>query len=101
MLIKSLLTTDNQFNSTEELIQWIQQRNRDVKVSVEAIPFKNMEGWYQDAEGSLRHNSGRFFSIQGINVQTDYGQVNDPLLISLKWAIWVSLPKSLMEFFTF
>ena len=51
MLIKSLLTTDNQFNSTEELIQWIQQRNRDVKVSVEAIPFKNMEGWYQDAEG--------------------------------------------------
>lgn len=77
MLIKSLLTTDNQFNSTEELIQWIQQRNRDVKVSVEAIPFKNMEGWYQDAEGSLRHNSGRFFSIQGINVQTDYGQVNE------------------------
>ena len=77
MLIRSLLTTENQFNSTEELIQWIQQRNQDVKVSVESIAFKDMEGWHQDTEGCLRHNSGRFFSIQGIKIQTDYGQINE------------------------
>lgn len=77
MLIRSVLTTENQFNSTEELIQWIQQRNRDVKVSVESIAFKDMEGWHQDAEGCLRHNSSRFFSIQGIKIQTDYGQINE------------------------
>ena len=31
-----------------------------------------MEGWYVDSCGSLRHNSGKFFSIEGIHVETDY-----------------------------
>ena len=72
-MIHSLLTTDNPINSTESIRQWIEQRNREVQVDVKLIPFKEMTGWYVDEEGSLRHNSGRFFSIQGIHVETDYG----------------------------
>ena len=72
-MIHSLLTTDNPINSTESLRQWIEQRNREVQVDVQLIPFSEMQGWYVDEEGSLRHNSGRFFSIQGIHVETDYG----------------------------
>lgn len=72
-MIKSLLTTDNPINSTEELKNWIEQRNREVQVNVELIPFDQLEGWHIDGEGSLRHNSGKFFSIQGIHVETDYG----------------------------
>lgn len=77
MLIKSLLTTSNPFNSTEELINWIECRNQEVQVSVKTIPFAEMQGWYLDSEGCLRHQSGRFFSIQGIKVQTDYGSINE------------------------
>lgn len=77
MLIKSLLTTENKFNSTAELIEWIKRRNREVQVSVETIPFAEMEYWHQDKDGSLHHKSGRFFSIQGIKVQTDYGKINE------------------------
>lgn len=77
MLIKSLLTTENKFNSTVELIEWIERRNREVQVSVETVPLAEMEGWYQDKDGSLHHKSGRFFSIQGIKVQTDYGRINE------------------------
>ena len=72
-MIRSLLTTDNPINSTEELRQWIAQRNRDVKVDVQLIPFCEMAGWHVDDGGCLRHDSGRFFSIQGIHVETDYG----------------------------
>jgi len=72
-MIHSLLTTDNPINSTAALHEWIEQCNHDVNVDVELIPFSKMEGWYVDKDGNLRHNSGRFFSIQGIHVETDYG----------------------------
>lgn len=76
-MIHSLLTTENPINSTEKLRAWIEQRNREVQVNVKLIPFREMDGWYVDEEGSLRHNSGRFFTIQGIHVDTDYGDVHN------------------------
>lgn len=72
MLIKSLLKTENTIHSTTEIRQWIEERNRDVKVNVERVPFSALEKWYLDEDGSLRHASGKFFSIQGIHVETDY-----------------------------
>lgn len=73
-MIHSLLTTDNPINSTDSLREWIEQRNREVEVDVKMIPFKEMEGWRIDENGSLRHNSGKFFSIEGIHIETDYGK---------------------------
>ena len=73
MIIHSLLTNDNPFNSTDEIRQWIRQRNREVVVDVKQIPFSEMKMWHSDADGSIHHDSGRFFSIVGIDVQTDYG----------------------------
>lgn len=35
MIIKSLLTENNPFNSSQELKDWIVQRNREVTVNVE------------------------------------------------------------------
>ena len=76
-MIHSLLTIENPINSTESIRQWIEQRNHEVQVNVKFIPFKEMDGWYVDDEGSLRHKSGRFFSIQGIHIETDYGDVHN------------------------
>lgn len=75
MLIRSLLTVENPFNSTDEIKSWIAERNRVVKVEVEQIPFKEMKGWHSEKDGSIHHDSGRFFSIVGIDVKTDYGDV--------------------------
>ena len=52
-MIHSLLTTDNPINSTEQLRSWIEQRNREVQVDVQLIPFKEMDGWYVDAEKAV------------------------------------------------
>jgi oxidase EvaA len=84
MITKSLLVDYNPFNTTEELKKWILQRNREVQVEIEQIPFADMKGWHIGLDGSLHHDSGRFFSIQGIDVYTDYGNVNNwrqPIII--------------------
>lgn len=73
MIIRSLLTNKNPFNSTEEIKAWIERRNREVEVKVEKIPFADMKMWHSESDGSIRHDSGRFFSIVGIDVRTDYG----------------------------
>ena len=73
MIIRSLLTNKNPFNSTDEIRQWIERRNREVEVKVEKIPFAEMNMWHSGEDGSIRHDSGKFFSIVGIDVQTDYG----------------------------
>ena len=35
-----------------------------------------MAGWHIDDDGCLRHDTGRFFSVQGIHVETDFGHVS-------------------------
>ena len=68
-LIRSLLTTTNPFNSTEEILAWIERRNREVQVDVAQVPFAELKGWHFDEEtGNLCHQSGKFFSIVGIDV---------------------------------
>ena len=74
MITNSLLTTSNPFNSTEEIRQWINNRNREVRVKVDRIPFAEMKMWHSEKDGSIHHDSGRFFSIVGIDVKTDYGK---------------------------
>ena len=76
MILRSLLTSENHFNTTAEIRQWIKRRNCEVEVKVEKIPFAEMKMWHSEEDGSIRHDSRRFFSIVGIDVKTDYGESN-------------------------
>ena len=64
-MLRSLVQTHNVLNPTEDIRQWIATRNHEVGVSVEQIPFDEMDGWKIEADGSLHHQSGKFFSIEG------------------------------------
>lgn len=78
LFLRSALTVENPFNGTQQVLQWIQERNRQVKVRVDRIPFSQMKSWSFDPEHNrLAHLSGSFFSIEGINVQTNVGPVQD------------------------
>ena len=75
-LIRSLLTTNNPFNSTDEVLAWIERRNREVKVNIEGVPFSRLNGWRFDPDtGNLCHESGKFFSIVGIDVYKNQGGI--------------------------
>jgi dTDP-4-dehydro-6-deoxy-alpha-D-glucopyranose 2,3-dehydratase len=75
--LKSALTTANPFNSTEQILEWLRIRNNDVSVNIERIKFNEMKDWFIDeATIKIQHVSGRFFSIEGIRVNTNWGTVS-------------------------
>lgn len=75
-MIKSLLAINSSISTDAEIANWIKQRNTEVEVKIERQPLAQLDGWHFDENMSLRHNSGKFFSIEGIHVETDYGKVN-------------------------
>jgi oxidase EvaA len=75
IFLLSASTEKNPFNTTQEVLTWINKQNQDIKVDVKQIPFSDLKGWSFDADGNLRHVSGKFFSIEGLSVETNYGNV--------------------------
>ena len=74
--LKSALTEENPFISTDEVREWLKQRNEAVHVKIEQVKFADMKQWYTaPQDGSIRHESGRFFSIEGVRVRTNWGNV--------------------------
>ena len=78
LFLKSALTQDNPFVSTAEVKKWLVQRNSEVKVRIEKIRFGDLQKWGFDlSSGNLGHESGKFFSIEGVRVQTNAGAVKE------------------------
>ena len=76
LFLRSALTMENPYHSTEQVLDWIREQNRKILVNVRQVPFAEMlPTWQFDADGNLRHASGKFFSIEGIRVRTNYGAV--------------------------
>jgi oxidase EvaA len=74
--IHSALQTEGEFISTASLVGWIEAQRQKVLVNVEIIPFKKLINWSFDPDtGNLLHTSGRFFSIEGIEVKTNSGKI--------------------------
>lgn len=75
--LKSALTDTNPFISTLEVIDWLKNRNNAIKVNVNKIPFQKLDDWLFDEKlGVLKHKSNRFFTIEGIHVETNWGKIN-------------------------
>lgn len=52
--------------------RWFDERRRAIRMDVERIAFADLERWgFQPGTGNLVHDSGRFFSVEG--VQARYG----------------------------
>jgi len=74
--LKSALTEENPFISTNDVMLWLRERNDAVKVNINKIKFKDLNQWaFSESRYNLKHNTGRFFSIDGIQVNTNYGSI--------------------------
>lgn len=76
-MIKSLLSFDAGNCSVDSISSWLADRNRETYVAIERVPFKSLDKWEVLPDNSLRHSSGKFFSIEGIRVMTDYPEPNE------------------------
>lgn len=57
-----------------DLAGWLDQRRRSNPSTVERVPFTALDGWeFAPGTGDLVHATGRFFSVHGLRVRTDYG----------------------------
>ena len=73
-MLKSALTTEGTRHSFEEIVVWLDELRTATAAEVQPIPWRELEGWsFDESTGNLLHDSGRFFSIKGIRVQTNWG----------------------------
>lgn len=59
------------FMSTQDILSWMKQQNDEVVSNIKQVALTEMKGWsYRDDR--IRHDSGKFFSIDGIRINTNY-----------------------------
>lgn len=75
IFLKSAFENEGFFMSTPKVLEWLKAQNEKVSVEINRIDFNNLDKWVFD-ETSLRHETGKFFSIDGIQIQTNWGNVS-------------------------
>lgn len=60
--------------STDKVLAWMKKQNKEVVSNIRQIPLDDVRSWsYSDDR--IRHDSGKFFSIDGIRITTNYRDV--------------------------
>lgn len=70
MLI-SAKTEYNKYIKTSEIMSWIKEEREKVNVKIEKINFSDLTSWTANND-VISHNSGKFFSIEGISVESEF-----------------------------
>ncbi len=72
--LKSIFAVNGVLMDTDDIINWLAEQNKRVHVKISKTAFNNLNQWeYRD--GSLMHQSGKFFSIDGIRIVTNWGNL--------------------------
>lgn len=77
----SILSGGTFLPTQADVAHWVRQSNADVYTDTTIVALEDVDGWHAGAdEAALRHHSGAFFSIEGIEVttSTDPVTVGDP-----------------------
>ncbi|MFG2354813.1 NDP-hexose 2,3-dehydratase family protein [Streptomyces sp. NPDC048521] len=73
-LADSLITTQGAVLRTEEFSGWLAGHRRAHAFRVDRIPFTELDRWsFHPDTGNLVHDSGRFFTVEGLHVTTEAG----------------------------
>ena len=76
--LKSAFSLSGAFLQTTEVMNWLKKQNEAVSLRIDKIPFDNLSNWgYDPEQGRLRHESGKFFSLDGVRIRTNWGKVQE------------------------
>ena len=75
LFLRSAFSETGKFISTEEVMKWLILQNEKVTVNINKTALKNLNLWTID-DINIKHNSGRFFSIDGIHIKTNWGDID-------------------------
>lgn len=83
--LRSARTPETPLQGIDTFFEWFRRRDQAHRFEVRRIPFSSMGKWYfADNPYRLVHSSGKFFSVEGIRVRTNYGSVpewDQPIVI--------------------
>ena len=67
---------DKLLNDSIEIKNWLLSRKDSIFVNIKQIKFHEMDKWYFDNETeNIKHKTGKFFSIIGVDIQTNWGLI--------------------------
>ena len=67
---------DPVFRELTEFHSWLAQRRAANIYAVHVVGLDQLDGWHFDiSSGNLVHRTGRFFSIEGIEISTDHREI--------------------------
>ncbi|MGW1774691.1 NDP-hexose 2,3-dehydratase family protein [Streptomyces sp. NPDC002104] len=69
----SAQTLDSTVTPNAVFRAWFAEQRRTNRYDVRRIPFSELVGWhFEDSTGNLVHDSGRFFSVVGLDVRSEW-----------------------------
>lgn len=72
----SSIVTETHFDSIEDILAWLEELRTNNDNLVELIGTRELDKWYiEEGTGNIRHETGRFFSIEGVKVETQGREV--------------------------
>lgn len=76
LFLESIVTPDGSVFPLAGFDAWFEERMASHHFTIEQIPFSDLRNWsFSDTTGNLGHASGKFFTIEGIEVETNFGSV--------------------------
>lgn len=77
-IVQSWSCKDGKINTTEEILNWIRQRNAEVHVDINKIKPKEDKVWkYIPEKGVIANQNGTFFTISGYK----FDDIEQPIII--------------------
>lgn len=71
-LLASARVSDTAAMPVDRVPGWLADHARAGRFEVTPVPFAQLRGWsFETGSGNLRHESGRFFSVEGLHVLAD------------------------------
>lgn len=81
-ICESWVTTEGTINTLEQILDWIDKKNKEVHVSIERVSLSEMRDWYyDDFSGRIVNHSHSFFDISGIKRYTKAGIIDEQPII--------------------
>lgn len=75
---KSALSIDSEVLPNNDVLAWIRNKNDEVITNIQQVPLNKLNNWkLAQHTGNIIHESGKFFSIEGIRVTTDWGNISN------------------------
>ncbi|MDG4765612.1 NDP-hexose 2,3-dehydratase family protein [Solwaraspora sp. WMMD406] len=77
-LVESMLATSGRFARIGDFDRWLGDMRESTFMSVEQVALEDLRGWGQDpATGNLRHETGKFFTVESLAVDFPAGPVSN------------------------